>query len=89
MTRVLKYQATVHYVSTGSSSTQQYTFSQAQADEVGGVLEADGLDYVLARKLCTLWTRRAGLGQYGSIRYSYTTLTEDDLRYYDNRKDRS
>lgn len=66
--RVRKYEATVYYGSTGSSSTSQYSFTQAQADEVGGVLEADGLDIVLAQKLCDRWTRR---GQHESIRYSY------------------
>lgn len=66
--RVRMYEATVYYRSTGSSSTRQYPFTQAQADEVGGVLETDGLSVVLAQKLCDRWTRR---GQHGDIRYSY------------------
>ena len=66
--RVLKYEATVYYGSTGSSMTRQYAFTQEQADEVGGVLETDGLSIVLAKKLCEKWTRR---GNHGDIRYSY------------------
>lgn len=66
--RVLEYECTVHYPSTGSSHTKQYPFTQVQADEVGGVLEPDGLNIVLAQKLCDMWTRR---GQHTSIRYSY------------------
>ena len=66
--RVRKYEATVYYGSTGSSMTKQYAFTQAQADEVGGVLEIDGLDIILAKKLCEKWTRR---GQHTDIRYSY------------------
>jgi hypothetical protein len=66
--RVLKYEATVYYSSTGSSMTKQYPFTQAQADEVGGVLESDGLNILLAKKLCEKWTQR---GQHGDIRYSY------------------
>lgn len=66
--RVLKYEATVYYDSTGSSHTRLYAFTQAQADEVGGILESDGLNIVLAQKLCEKWTRR---GQHGDIRYSY------------------
>jgi hypothetical protein len=78
--RVTHYQATVYHTSTGSTSTQQHAFTQQQADEVGGVLEPDGLGYRTARILCERWTRR---GQYGDIRYSYTTLTEDDIRFFD------
>lgn len=66
--RVLKYEATVYYGSTGSSHTKLYPFTQAQADSVGGVLESDGLDIVLAQKLCEHWTRR---GNHTDIRYSY------------------
>ena len=66
---VHKYQATVYYSSTGSSHTKLYSFTQAQAAEVGGVLESDGLDIILAQKLCEKWTRR---GNHGDIRYSYS-----------------
>lgn len=67
--RVLKYEATVFYGSTGSSHTALYTFTQVQADSVGGVMQPDGLDIVLARKLCEKWTREGKLG--GDIKYTY------------------
>jgi hypothetical protein len=66
--RVRAYEATAFYQSTGSSSTSIYPFTQAQADEVGGVLETDGLNIILAQKLCDNWTRR---GNHTSVRYSY------------------
>ena len=66
--RVLKYEATVYYASTGSSHTKQYAFTQAQADEVGAVLETDGINIIAAQKLCEKWTRR---GNRSDIRYSY------------------
>ena len=66
--RVRKYEATTYYTSTGSTHTSQYAFTQAQADEVGGVLEPDGLNIVLAQKLCDNWTKRGGRS---SVRYSY------------------
>lgn len=66
--RVLKYECTVHYTSTGSSHTKLYPFTEAQANECGGVLETDGLNIVLAQKLCEKWTRR---GQHSDIRYNY------------------
>lgn len=71
--RVLKYEATAYYTSTGSSSTSLYPFTQAQADDMGGVLEPDGLDIVLAQKLCDMWTRR---GDHTSIRYTYRVPNE-------------
>lgn len=83
MIRVLKYQATVYHTSTGSSHTTQHVFTQPQADEVNSVLESDGLDYMLARQLCEKWTRH---GNHSDIRYRYATLTEDDIRHYDARK---
>ena len=82
MIRVTRYIGRVYHTSTGSVHEQEYPFTQAQASEVGGVLEPDGLDYVLACKLCAMWTRR---GQHTSIRYSYTTRTEDDLRYWERK----
>lgn len=67
--RVLKYEATVYYASTGSSHTAQYPFTQVQADEVGAVLESDGINIIAAKKLCEMWTTR---GNRGDIRYSYS-----------------
>ena len=46
-----------------------YAFTQEQANEVGGILETDGLDIVLAKKLCENWTRRSN---HSDIRYSYS-----------------
>jgi hypothetical protein len=66
--RVKSYEATAYYTSTGSSNTSIHKFTQAQADDVGGVLETDGLNIILAPKLCDKWTRR---GNHTSIRYSY------------------
>lgn len=66
--RVLKYEATVYYGSTGSSHTKQYKFTQAQADEVGAVLEPDGISILAAKRLCEKWTK---LGGRGDLRYSY------------------
>lgn len=66
--RVLKYEATVYYTSTGSSHTAMYPFTQEQADEVGAVLETDGIGILSAKRLCELWTKR---GQHADIRYSY------------------
>ena len=66
--RVLHYEGTVYYASTGSSHTNLYPFTQAQADEVGAVLEPDGIPLLSAIKLCEMWTRR---GKHESIRYSY------------------
>lgn len=68
--RVLKYEATIYHTSTGHSHTQLYSFTQPQADEVGAILESDGLNIVLAKKLCEKWTKR-GM-QHDDIRYSYT-----------------
>lgn len=66
--RVLQYEGTSYHVSTGSSHTQLYPFTEAQAREAGTVLETDGIDIVTAQRLCEQWTRR---GQGKSIRYSY------------------
>lgn len=66
--RVLKYEATVYYASTGSSHTALYPFTQEQANEVGAVLETDGIGILSAKRLCELWTKR---GQHADIRYSY------------------
>lgn len=66
--RVLQYEGTVYYPSTRSSHTKLYPFTQEQANEVGTVLETDGIPLLLAIKLCEQWTRR---GQHESIRYSY------------------
>lgn len=66
--RVLKYEATVYHTSTGSSHTKQYAFTQAQADEVGAVLETDGISVISAKRLCEMWNKR---GNHGDIRYSY------------------
>ncbi len=66
--RVKKYEGTVYYSSTGSSQTKLYEFTQEHADTVGGVLEEDGLNIVLAEKLCEKWNRR---GQHVDIRYTY------------------
>jgi hypothetical protein len=62
------YEATVYYRSSGSSHTKLYPFTQAQAFEVGGVLEPDGLAREYAEKLITRWNAR---GRCGDIRYSY------------------
>jgi hypothetical protein len=64
--RVAKYERTIH-TETGVTK-ELVSFNQAQADEVGGVLEHDGLDIVLAHKLCEKWTR---MGRYKYIQYSY------------------
>ena len=66
--RVDKYEATVYHSSTGSSHTKLYPFTQAQADEVGAVLETDGISIVSAQQLCAKWTKR---GAHGDIRYTY------------------
>ena len=66
--RVARYEATVYYSSTGSSHTKLYPFTQAQADEVGAVLETDGINIVAAQQLCEKWTKR---GTHGDIRYTY------------------
>ena len=64
--RVLKYEVTVQTTTGTHISLKQFT--QTQADEIGGVLESDGLDIVLAKKLCDMWTRR---GKHSDITYSY------------------
>lgn len=69
--RVKNYQGTTYYTSTGSSFTKLYPFTHEHADSVGGVLEEDGLDVVLAQKLCNKWTIR---GRGESIRYSYQVV---------------
>lgn len=66
--RVLKYEATVYYKSTGSSHTKLYPFTQTQANEIGAVLETDGLSLEAAISLCDRWTRR---GNHIDIKYSY------------------
>jgi hypothetical protein len=66
--RVLKYEATVYYTSTGSSHTRQYAFTPAQADKIDTVFHSDGIDLVAAEQLCDLWTKR---GSFKSIRYTY------------------
>jgi hypothetical protein len=66
--RVNKYEATVYHSSTCSSHTKLRPFTQAQADEVGAVLETDGINIVAAQRLCEKWTKR---GSRGDIRYSY------------------
>lgn len=68
-TRVAKYQCTVYHDSTGSSHTGTYSFTQDQAQEVGGVLTPDGLDIRLAGRLCERWTRQ---GRHQGIRYTYS-----------------
>jgi hypothetical protein len=62
------YTASVYYKSTGSTMTKEYPFTQEQANEVGAVLEADGLNELAARKLCNKWTR---LGSRGDVIYRY------------------
>lgn len=69
--RVQEYEATVYYDSTGSSHTKTYKFTQAQADEVGSVLEPNGLNIKSAQSLCEKWTCR---GNRGSIRYTYRLI---------------
>jgi hypothetical protein len=70
--RVLKYEATVYYTSTGSSHTKQYAFTPEQADEVGAVFHSDGIDLAEAERLCEIWTKRwTKRGRSESIRYSY------------------
>lgn len=66
--RVNQYSATVYYGSTGSSHTKLYPFTQAQANEVGAVLETDGINIESAKRLCEKWTKR---GNHGDIRYTY------------------
>ena len=66
--RVLWYQGTVFYTSTGYSHTAMYPFTQGQANEVGAILETDGIPIQAAIKLCEMWTKR---GQHEGIRYSY------------------
>lgn len=66
--RVKSYTASVYYKSSGSSNTKQYPFTQEQADEVGAVLEPDGINIEAAHKLCNKWTR---LGNRGDIIYRY------------------
>lgn len=66
--KVDKYEATAYYTSTGSSHTKLYAFSEAQAAEIGAVLEEDGIDIVAAQRLCEKWTKR---GQHTSIHYTY------------------
>lgn len=78
--RVTHYHATVYYAAAGSSHSKDCPFTQAQADEVGGVLEPDGLNINLAVKLCEKWTRR---GNHSDIRYSYSLRVEDQLKALD------
>lgn len=80
--RVTHYHASVYHSSTGSSSAKDYPFTQVQADEVGGVLVPDGLDTILAAKLCEKWTRR---GNHGDIVYRYSLRIEDQLAALDKK----
>lgn len=66
--RVQKYECTVHYTSTGSSHTKQYAFTEAQAAEIGTVLQKDGIAILAALSLCERWTKR---GQGDSVQYRY------------------
>jgi len=67
--RVLKYECTVHYASTGSSHTGLYPFNQTQADTVGAVLEPDGISIEAAKRLVEKWNRG---GNREDIRYVYS-----------------
>lgn len=83
MTRVTHYVGRAYYTSTGSAHEKEYPFTQEQANEVGAVLEAEGLNYEAARLLCERWTKR---GNHTSIRYSYSLRTEDWLRNHDSKR---
>lgn len=66
--RVKQYVATTHYPATGETRTELRSFTQAQADEAGTVLELDGIGILAARKLCNLWTKR---GAHSDVVYTY------------------
>lgn len=83
--RVLKYEATVYYPSTGSSHTSTYPFTEAHAAECGGVLEPDGLNIALAEALCRKWTTQ---GSKGDIRRSYRIPLTTEVIDYTIRKHR-
>ena len=68
MARVKTYTASVHYTGSGSTHTKEYPFTEAHANEIGGTLEVDGLDVILAQKLCDKWTRR---GNHDDVKYRY------------------
>lgn len=67
MHRVLKYHCRIVYED-GSVFEKDYPFTQAQADEVGAVLETDGIAIKSAIRLIEMWNRR---GDRGSIKYRY------------------
>jgi len=71
MNKVREYSASVYYGSTGSSSSYTYKFTQAQANEVGAILESGGLNIKSAQRLCDKWTKR---GNHGDIRYTYRLI---------------
>lgn len=67
-TKVTHYEGTVYYVSTGSSHTGIYPFTETHAVEANTILDEEGIPMEAAQKLCEHWTNR---GKYTSIRYSY------------------
>lgn len=68
MHRVLKYHChCVH--EDGSVFERNCSFTQAQANEVGAVLETDGIPIKSAIRLIEMWNRR---GASGPIKYRYS-----------------
>ena len=79
--RVATYKRTI-INPTGLESAETCYFSQAQADEIGAVLESDGISIKAAIRLCEMWTKR---GNFGQIKYIYTipfvkTKTEEKTK---------
>ncbi len=45
----------------GSVITRSHEFNHEDAEEIGGVLEDDGIDVVLAQKLIQIWNERLSI----------------------------
>lgn len=58
----------------GSVFEKNYPFTQAQADEVGAVLEPDGINIKSATRLIEMWNKR---GARGSVKYRYSIIASE------------
>lgn len=73
--RICKYQRSILCRATGKIKTETLSFTEAQINSVGGVLERNGVDIVLAQKLCNTWSV---YGNHKDIKYSYNIVLDED-----------
>jgi len=70
--RVKNYERTIFHPDKAPTS-ELYPFTEAQAAEIGAILESDGLSLIAAIKLCGKWNNTVErYSKNGKIRVSYS-----------------